>query len=201
MIIEGKHLKTGAFSAPWWMKKGKGGLCQKRNVHDSVNTLQYFPKNFLGGWKQPHQFCVTLFSESNASLCGDSYKYQPTCVCSNMPTYALKYPGVSRGSPFSPMDTECFWGPHDMASFLLAKKNTPQYHESHKWKIAVKLIRMYFCISVLRVNGIGSTRVSLLGNRQPLNFCFGALKLVLSTSALSMATIDAFEGRKAYLLF
>lgn len=100
------------------------------------------------------------------------------------------------GAPFSPLDTECFWGALDMASFLLAKKNMPQYHESHKWKIGVKFVRMYLHISVLKVIGIGSARVLLLGNRQPLNFCFGALKLVLSTSALSMATIDAFEGRK-----
>lgn len=36
------------------------------------------------------------------------------------------------GAPFSPLDTECFWGAHDNASFLLAEKNMPQYHESHK---------------------------------------------------------------------
>lgn len=47
IVIEGKHLKTGAFSAPWCMKKGKGGLCQKRNVLDSVNKLQYFLKDSL----------------------------------------------------------------------------------------------------------------------------------------------------------
>lgn len=105
------------------------------------------------------------------------------------------------GALFSPLDTECFWEAHDMASFLLAKKNMPQYHGSHKWKIAVQFVRMYLHISVLKVIGIDSAWVSLLGNRQPLNFCFGALKLVLSTSALSMATIDAFEGRKAYLIF
>lgn len=84
-----------------------------------------------------------------------------------------------------------------MASFLLAKKNMPQYHESHKWKFAVHFVRMFLCISALKVIGMGSAQVSLLGNRQHLNFCFGALKLILSTSALSMATIDAFEGRKA----
>lgn len=169
VVIEEKHLKTGAFSAPCCMKKGKGRLCQKRNVNDSVNKLQYFPKNSLGGWK-PHQFCVTLFFESNASLCGDSYKCQPTSVRSNMPTYALKPPGVSCGSPLLSPGHRVLLGGH-MASFLLAKKNMPQYHESHKWKIGVKFVRMYLHISVLKVIGIGSVQVSLLGNRQPLNFC------------------------------
>lgn len=60
------------------------------------------------------------------------------------------------GAPSSPLDTECFWGPHDMASFFLAKKNLPQYRESHKRKIAVKFVRTYLCISALKVIGIGS---------------------------------------------
>lgn len=196
MVIEGKHLKIGAFSALCCIKKGKGRLCQKINVHDSVNKLQYFPKNSLGGWKQPHQFYVTLFFESNAICVGiHTNTSQPLLEATCQPML-LNLQVCHVGVPFSPLDTECFWGAHDMASFLLAKKNMPQYHESHKWKIGVKFVRMYLHICVLKVIGIGSARVSLLGNRQPLNFCFGALKLVLSTSALSMATVDAFEGRK-----
>lgn len=100
------------------------------------------------------------------------------------------------GAPFSPLDTECFWGAHYMASFLLAKKNMPQYYESHKWKIEVKFVRMYLHISVLKVIGIGSVWVSLLGNRQPLNFCFGALKLVLSTLLCPLQLLMHLRGEK-----
>lgn len=135
MMIEGKHLKTGALSAPWWMKKGKGGLCQKRNVHDSVNKRQYFPKTSLGGWKQqPHHFCVTLFYESNASLCGDLYKYQPTCVTSNMPAYALKHPGVSCESPLlSPGHRVLLGGTWHGKLFV-----GPEKYASGPWKSQVK---------------------------------------------------------------
>lgn len=196
MVIEGKHLKTGAFSAPWCMKKGKGRLCQKRNIHDSVNKLQYFPKKFLG-WLETTSpvLCYFFFWKQCKSVWRFIQTSQPLLEATCQPML-LNLQVCHVGAPFSPLDTECFWGVHDMASFLLAKKNMPQYHESHKWKIGVKFVRMYLCISVLKAIGIGSARVSLLGNRQPLNFCFGALKLVLSTSALSMATIDAFEGRK-----
>lgn len=122
MVIEGKHLKTGAFSVPWCMKKGKGGLCQKRNVHDSVNKLQYFPKNSLDGWKKPHQCCVTLFFESNASLCGNSYKYQPTSVRSNMISYALKHPGVMWEPLSLPWTRSAFGGHITWQAFYWTRK-------------------------------------------------------------------------------
>lgn len=54
--------------------------------------------------------------------------------------------------PSRPWTQSAFGGAHDMASFLLAKKNMPQYYESHKWKIAVKFVS----ISVLKVIGIAS---------------------------------------------
>lgn len=148
MVIKGKHLKTVAFSAPWCMKKGKGGLCQKINIHDSVNKLQYFPKNSLGGWKQPHQFCAALFFDSNASLCGVSYKYQPTSVRSNMPTYALKHPGVSCGSPLlSPGHRVLLGGTWHGKLFVGQEKyaSVPQKSQIKDYSSHCQNVFVYFC--------------------------------------------------------
>lgn len=140
---------------------------------------------------------LLYFFESNASLCGVSYKYQPTSARSNMPTYTLKHPGVSCGSPLlSPGHRVLLGGTWHGKLFVGQEK-----YASVPWKSQMKdcssICQKVFVYFLLKVIGIGSVWVLLLGNRQPLNFCFGALKLVLSTSALSMATIDAFEGRKA----
>lgn len=140
---------------------------------------------------------LLYFFESNATLFGVSYKYQPASVRSNMPTYALKHPGVSYGSPLLSPGHRVLLGGTWHGKLCVGQEK----YASVPWKSQMKdfssICQKVFVYFLLKAVGIGSARASLLGKRQPLNFCFGALKLVLSSSALSMATIDAFEGRKA----
>lgn len=86
--------------------------------------------------------------------------------------------------------------------FLVGQKHMLQSFESHKWKIAVKLVRtdfVYFCTEGLLALTLRESHY--WQGRQPLHFCSGALKLVLSTSVLSVATIGAFAGKKALIAF
>lgn len=100
--------------------------------------------------------------------------------------------------PSRPWTQSAFGGAHDMASFLLAKKNMPQYYESHKWKIAVKFVGTYFCTE----GDWHCLCMSLItGEQTTFKLLFWCFKAGSQHFALSMATIDAFEGRKAYITF
>lgn len=98
---------------------------------------------------------LLYFFESNASLCGVSYKYQPTSARSNMPTYALRHPGVSCGSPLlSPGHRVLLGGTWHGKLFVGQEK-----YASVPWKSQMKdcssICQKVFVYFLLKVIGIG----------------------------------------------
>lgn len=104
--------------------KGKGGLCQKEMFMIVLINCSISPRIPWAAGNDLTSAVLFYFLEAIQVLYWKEipHKYQPTSVRSIAQCVASKHPDKSCGTPFSPLDTACFLGGHDMVSFQLAKK-------------------------------------------------------------------------------
>lgn len=114
-------------------EKGQRGDCAKKEMFMIVLTnCSISPRiPWVAGNNLTSSVLLYFLKAMQACVEIDTNTSQPVLQATCQPML-LNIQVCHVGAPFSSLDTECFWGPHDMASFLLAKENMPQYHESNK---------------------------------------------------------------------
>lgn len=169
---------------PAW-GKGKGGLCQKEMFMIVLINCSISPRI---PWAAGNNLIsAVLFFGSNRSLCGDPHKSQLGVLLLNVPRSLVSPDTVVEGD----VVWQAFGWPETRASVLGKSQMKGCSWIRQNWFVC-------FCTEELLALALCESRYWGTDN---FTLHFGALKLVLSTPALSIAAIDAFAGRKAFITF
>lgn len=175
VVVEGERLNARVFSAPavW---ESQRGTVPKRNTGDSVNKLQYFPRNSLGCWKQPYQCCIILLFWKQYKSVWRSTRMPPSWPLLGAYMSMLLLLMCCVGAPFSPWEA-CFWsGGHSTVSFWLAENTCLSTLKLANGRLQSNLSGWICVFLFWRVIGTGSTGVSLLGEQTTFTLLFWCFK-------------------------